>query len=158
MSCEGIRPLPDSICGMGKRRSTREIICARLPGYPTVHHPLQAPGNRDHPPYSRKFIRICSFKIWVHDVRAVSTSIAYYRNTPCLALGSFPWLLIAHHLHQCKLTLVVYQWLVGIFDSIMVNFLKGHTYRIFPPDLPPPSGELWIFCFLWLAIRNRNTD
>ena len=77
-----------------------------------------------------------------------------------LTLSAVYQLLITHHLHQCKLTLVVYQWPVGTFDSIMVNFLIGHyTYRMFPLAIPPPpSGELLIFCFLWLAIGNRNTD
>ena len=57
-------------------------------------------------------------------------------------------LLIAHHLHQCKLTLVVYQWPVGTLDSIMLDFLIGHyIYRMFPPAIPPPppSGELLKF-------------
>ena len=57
------------------------------------------------------------------------------------------------------LTLVVYQWLVGTFDNLMVDFLIGHyTHRMFPPDTPPPpSGEL-VFCFCGLAGGNRKTE
>ena len=57
------------------------------------------------------------------------------------------YLLMARHFLQRELTLVFYQWPVGTFDSIMVDFLIGHyTYRMFPPAIPPPpSGELFIF-------------
>ena len=125
-------------------------------------------------------------KVRAHDVRVVTASIAYYRNTPLSELSDLiGWkspnvfvrhylkdmaadtelqdlplvaphmtlhldsvlLLIVHHLHQCKLTLVVYQWPVGTFYSIMVDFLIGYyTYRMFPPAIPPPpSGELLKF-------------
>ena len=45
-----------------------------------------------------------------------------------------------------KLTLVVYQWPVGTFDSIMLNILIGHyTNIMFPPAIPPPTPVSWIF-------------
>ena len=41
----------------------------------------------------------------------------------------------------------------------MVDFLIGHyTYRISPPDIPPPpSGEL-VFCFCGIAGGSRKTE
>ena len=54
---------------------------------------------------------------------------------------------------------MVYQCLVGRFDSIMVDFIIGHyIYRMFPPDIPPPpSGEL-VFCFCGIAGGSRKTE
>ena len=137
-------------------------------------------------------------KIKAHDVRGISESIAFYRNTPLKDLcGLISWkssnvfvrhylrdmaadtelqpsiwwphgrlsrnlvsyLLITRHLHQCRLTLVVYQWQMGTIQKYNGIFPNRTLYLQNVPTCHSSAspGEWLHFGFPCLAIGIRNT-
>ena len=129
--------------------------------------------------YSLRRRRLISIGIPIINLRRSSDRLRFFMGIPIPVrrrllsgpdLQEFPvvaagtaliWQVILHrlytkanHLLQKGLTLVVYQCLMGTFDSIMVDFLIGHyNYRTFPSVIPPTS--LWWASFLlqWYSRR-----
>ena len=69
------------------------------------------------------------------------------------------YLLITRHLHQCRLTLVVYQWQVGTFEQYNGRFPNRTLYLQNVPTCHSSAspGEWLHFGFPCLADRIRNT-